>query len=197
MATLAKQILTPDEVWALVRNCGRGQFALRDRAMILVLWRTGVRVHELCAIRTFDVDIKDRIVTLQTTKGGKIRTIPLDDIACDALEQWIARRKAMGIRVHALFCTRTGKSVHPQYLRNRLPKIAKRAGIAKRVHPHAFRHTFAIELDRARVPLAVVSELLGHAHASTTSVYLTRHGSEQARLAITARHRASLAPDRR
>jgi len=194
---LEKPILTQDEVWALVRACGRGRFAHRDRAMIITMWRTGARVHELVSIRTYDVDLKARRLTLQTTKGDRVRTIPLDNIVIEALQTWIDVRKTLGIRVRALFCTRTGKPVHPQFLRNRLPRLAARAGIAKRVHPHAFRHTFAVELDRSRVPLAVVSELLGHSHASTTSVYLTRHGSDQASRAIQARYTASLVQGRK
>jgi site-specific recombinase XerD len=79
-------------------------------------------------------------------------------------------RKQLGLRNGPLFCKLDGGPVHPQYVRNLLHRLADKVGIDKRVHPHGFRHTFAVELKRAGTPTSTICKLLGHSSTAVTAL---------------------------
>jgi integrase/recombinase XerD len=93
------------------------------------------------------------------------------------LQDYLGRRRAWS---DYLFCTRTGAPLDTSYVRAMLPRLAKKAGVQRRVHAHIFRHTFAVELAREGVPMPLIQRLLGHASLATTSVYLSSLAPEEA-----------------
>lgn len=165
--------LTAAECRALLRHCGRGLTGIRNRAIIAVLWRAGLRASEALSIAPKDVDVRASTIRILKGKGGKARTVGLDPEALEFIERWSTERHRRGFpRKAPLFCTLNGRPLGTAYLRRLLPRLATRAGIEKRVHPHGLRHTFARELSDSRVPLRTIQGALGHEHAHTTSTYL-------------------------
>ncbi len=112
-------------------------------------------------------------------KGDKATTRGFHPSAIDALARWLYVRRQLGGR-GPLFCTLQGGPLSGQYVRNLLHRLGGRAGIDKRVHPHGVRHTFAWELERARVPITVISALLGHSSIAVTARYLNHLSKNQA-----------------
>ena len=170
------EVLTPAEVGRLMRVVGRGASAPRNRALIVVMWRGGLRVAEALAIAPRDIDLARGTIRVRHGKGDVARTVALDPDACDELDTWRRLRVStlgpLRKRGTPFFCTLTGGPMRTSYVRQLLPRLARRAGVAKRVHAHALRHTFAVELARERVPLHVISAALGHANVATTSRYI-------------------------
>jgi site-specific recombinase XerD len=88
------------------------------------------------------------------------------------IQRWIDMRRKEGIRTGPLFCTLAGEQIYPQYVRLLLGRLAAKAGIEKRVHPHGFRHTHAVELVREGQPVNVISKQLGHSSSAVTARYI-------------------------
>jgi site-specific recombinase XerD len=89
------------------------------------------------------------------------------------VSRWIETRHSLGIDGHApLFCTLHGRPLQPSYVRTVLPRLARKAGIEKRVHPHGLRHTHAFELMMEGVPVPIIQRQLGHGSLATTQRYL-------------------------
>jgi site-specific recombinase XerD len=86
----------------------------------------------------------------------------------------------VGRRDCPIFCTLRGNELNQSYVRHLLPRLARRAGIEKRVHAHALRHSFAVELEREGAPLSTIRDLLGHSSAAVTDRYLRRVGASHA-----------------
>ena len=106
-------------------------------------------------------------------KGDRARAIGLDPTAFAVIARWMDARRHLGIDGWApLVCTLRGKRLWPSYVRALLPRLARKAGIEKRVHAHGLRHTHAAELVRERVPVNLIQKQLGHANLSVTSCYL-------------------------
>jgi site-specific recombinase XerD len=168
-------VLSVDEVRRLVRACSRRTTTGRRAAALLMLgWSTGLRISEALALRLEDVDQERGLVQVLNGKGGKRRTVPIGDDAVAVLERWLDHRRSLGVGARApIFCTRTGTAMDPSAIRRMLPKLAARAGIAKRIHFHALRHTMASELAHAPgVSLVDVQQQLGHASLNSTQHYL-------------------------
>jgi site-specific recombinase XerD len=168
------EILTGDEVKALLGACStRAPTGVRNRALIATMYRGGLRISEALALRPKDLDRQAGTVRVLQGKGGKSRTVGFDPAAFGLIERWLDRRAELRINGrHRLFCTLDGKPLDPSYVRHLLPRLASKAGIEKRVHPHALRHTHAAELAREGVPLNVIQAQLGHSNVATTSRYL-------------------------
>ncbi len=189
------EILTVDECRALIRHCGRGETSFRNRAIIAVLWRAGLRVSECLDLRPKDVEIKTGAVRVLHGKGDRARTVGLDVDAMTHVERWLEKRRELGLpRSARLFCTLQGGRLWGTYIRQLLPRLARRAGIDKRVHAHAFRHTFAVELSNENRPLHVIQALLGHEDLTTTSGYLKHLGPREALDVIRSRPRWESVP---
>jgi site-specific recombinase XerD len=172
--TYPPEILTSDEVRSLIRACSdRAPTGVRNRALITVLYRGGLRLGEALALRTKDVDPDQGTVTVLHGKGDRRRTVGLDPGAMAIVMRWVDRRKTRRLsRSAPLFCTLRGGPLNPSYVRTLFPRIATRAGIDKRVHPHGLRHTHAYELMMEGVPVPIIQRQLGHASLATTSRYL-------------------------
>jgi integrase/recombinase XerC len=167
-------VLCPDEVNALIAACaGDCYIAVRNRALIAVLYRSGLRIAEALALYPKDVDPERSSIRVLRGKGGKSRTVGIDAGGLAMLTPWLERRARMGFDgVHPLFCSAWGQPLTTGYVRRMLPCLARRAGIAKRVHAHGLRHTHAAELREEGVDIGVISKQLGHTDISTTARYL-------------------------
>ena len=148
------EVLTTGEVAAIIGRCSpKAPTGIRNRAMLWLLYRSGLRVSEIVALRASDVDLRRHTVRVLHGKGDKATTRGFHPSATDALARWTDTRKVMGIKNGTLFCTLAGGPLHPQYVRNLLHRLGARAGVDKRVHPHGLRHTYAVELEKAGVPV--------------------------------------------
>jgi len=175
------ELLTPDEVAALLGQCShRAPTGIRNRALLTLLYRSGLRISEALALRPSDIDLKRNSIRVLHGKGDKATTRGFHPSATDALARWLDARKGLGLKNGPLFCTLGGGPLHPQYTRNLLKRLAGHAGIEKRVHPHGLRHTFAFELEQSGMPVTQVSKLLGHSSIAVTARYLDHLSNDQA-----------------
>jgi integrase/recombinase XerD len=164
--------LTPGEVQALLGACShRSASGIRNRALITLLYRSGLRITELLALRPSDVNLDKHSIRLAHTKSGEAQTRGFHPSADDALMRWYDCRQGVG-RDSRLFCTLVGGRLSADYVRGMLHRLARQAGIDKRVAPHQLRHTFAMELEQAGTPVTVTSKLLGHKSIAVTAAYL-------------------------
>lgn len=156
-----------------MRCCSkRAPTGIRNRALITVLWRCGLRLGEALALRPKDIDLASGTLVVQHGKGDKRRVGALDAGTAAVLERWLDARKKHKINGSApIFCTLDGESVQQSYVRHLLPRLDKR------VHAHALRHSFAVELEREGAPISTIRDLLGHSSAAMTDRYLRRAGA--------------------
>jgi site-specific recombinase XerD len=187
--TFPAEILTRAEVRALLKACsGRAPTGIRNRALVALLYRTGLRIAEALALMPKDLDPTVGTVTVLRGKGGRRRTVGMDPEAFALVERWLDRRSALRIDGRRpVFCTLAAEGLQTSYVRALLPRLAARAGIQKRVHPHGLRHTCAAELMAEGVPLNVIQVLLGHSNAATTGRYLQHIAPENAITAARSR----------
>ena len=169
--------LTTDQVAALleVAGLGDGPFALRDRALLEVLYGSGARISEATGLDIDDVELREGAESvLLRGKGRKERVVPLGGYAKAALEAYVVRGRpvlaAKGKGTPALFLNARGGRLSRQSGWTILKAAAERAGIAD-VSPHTMRHSFATHLLRGGADIRVVQELLGHASVTTTQIY--------------------------
>ncbi len=172
--TFPAEVLTPGEVRAMLAECSEtSSYGIRHKALITLLYRTGLRLGEALALELKDADLPTGSVTVLHGKGDRRRTVGIDPGAVRVVEAWIERRRLIGIAESApLFCTLRGAPMMPSLVRTMLPRLARRAGIAKRVHPHGLRHTHAYELMMEGVPMGIIQNQLGHVSLATTNTYL-------------------------
>lgn len=179
---LDADLLTRADAEKLIATCSRrAPTGKRNAALLAVAWRCGLRVGELVALAVKDVDLAEGRIVVQRGKGGKRRIVGLDAGTSALIERWLQARHKLGIRPSApLFCTLKGTAVDTSYLRHLTKRLATKACIEGRVHPHALRHRFAADLVAEGAPITTVRDLLGHSSAATTSIYLSRIGASEA-----------------
>jgi integrase/recombinase XerD len=169
------QVMSREEVEALLRVPNmRAPTGIRNRAMLELMYRCGLRVGELCGLHLRDVDWAAGQLHLRAsiTKGGREAYAYLEAQSEAVLQTWVAVRREYAARKPHLFTTLQGGPVTTDYLRKMFKRYARRAGIERRVHPHMLRHTYATELLREGFNLIEVQHLLRHSDVRTTSVYL-------------------------
>jgi site-specific recombinase XerD len=166
--------LTQDEARAIFNACSkRAPTGIRNRALLVALYRGGLRISEALAVLPKDVNAEAGTVRVLRGKGKKPRLVGLDPGAWAVIQIWLERRSQLGISARSpLFCTLKGEPMKTAYVRALLPRLARRAGLQRRVHAHAFRHSFAFELVNESTPLHVVQAALGHANVAVTSRYI-------------------------
>ena len=145
----------------------------RDRALLEMLYASGLRVSELAQLNLEQVDLDTNEIRVWG-KGSKERVVLMGEPAASALSAYLSqdRPELLGKkRSSALFLNRDGERLSQRGVQRMLEKYAKLAGIGKRVHPHVLRHTFATHLLDGGADLRVVQELLGHADLSSTQIY--------------------------
>lgn len=145
---------------------------LRDKAMLEVMYSSGLRVSELINLKKENVNFIQKIIKV-TGKGNKQRSVPIGDFAMDYLAQYLSK-----IRFNSkmrdskyIFLNKNGQRISRQYFFTRLKYYADKAGIYKSISPHTLRHCFATHLLEAGADLRLVQEMLGHSKIETTQIY--------------------------
>ena len=163
--------LDVDQMARLLEIPGDDAVTRRDRAMLELLYSSGLRLAELVALNPADIDPAEAIVRV-TGKGQKTRLVPVGRKARGALAEWASSRSELALPTEsALFVGTRGRRISPRVVQQRVRHWARRAGLPKRVYPHLFRHSFATHLLESSGDLRGVQELLGHADISTTQIY--------------------------
>lgn len=163
--------LDADRMARLLEIPGDGPLVDRDRAMLELLYSSGLRLAELVDLDCGDIDVQDATARV-TGKGNKERVVPVGRKALAALRTWqVSRTQLAAQDEDALFVSQRGTRISPRAVQARVTHWAKRQGIDSNVYPHLFRHSFATHLLESSHDLRGVQELLGHANISTTQVY--------------------------
>lgn len=160
----------PEGAGAAAEGPQAGDRAIRDRALVELLYGAGLRVGELVALDVRDVDSHRGEVRVWG-KGGKERIVPLPSGAKEALAAWLARRQRPGVLAEPLFVSRRGRRLGERDVRRLLLARARDGGVADHVCPHRLRHSYATHLLEMGADLREIQELLGHASLSTTQKY--------------------------
>jgi integrase/recombinase XerC len=162
------EVLDVDEAAALVEVTADDPLALRDRAMLELLYSSGVRVSELCGVRWRDLDVEQGLLRV-TGKGRKTRIVPVGRMALDAVS---ALRDAQPAgEDDPILRGRGDRSLTPGAVRAAIKRRARSQGVWRRVYPHLMRHSCASHLLESSGNLRAVQELLGHADIGTTQIY--------------------------
>ena len=177
--------LSPQEVEVLLSAPGESDShkVLRDRALLELLYASGMRVSEIVSLQMSDVDGDGRHVRVRSSDGKKTREIPITGRAADALVEYAERGRpafAKGSDTPAFFLNPRGTQLTRQGLWLIIKKYVEAAGIQAEVTPHTLRHSFATHLLDRGADLKNVQELLGHSNISTTQIY-TQLAGEKAR----------------
>jgi integrase/recombinase XerC len=163
--------LDADRMARLLNITGDGAVVDRDRAILELLYSSGLRLAELVDLNLGDIDMQDATVRV-TGKGNKDRIVPVGRHALKALRQWaITRGDLANADENALFVSNRGTRISRRSVQARVKHWAKQQGIDTNVYPHLFRHSFATHVLESSHDLRGVQELLGHANISTTQVY--------------------------
>ena len=145
--------------------------ALRDQAMAELFYSSGLRLAELAAVNTGDIDPHSKLLTV-TGKGNKTRTVPVGAVALHAIERWLQVRPSSADNPgDALFTSGPGRRISVRNIQARLKLQGRKTGMQQDVHPHMLRHSFASHMLESSGDLRAVQELLGHANISTTQIY--------------------------
>lgn len=173
-ARLLPQTLSTEEIDCLLDVKGTSPLAIRNKAMLELMYATGLRVTELVTLHVSDVHLLMGFVRCMG-KGSKERIIPLGDMAKSALEDYLNGARDELIKKNrsetALFVNHHGKPLSRQGFWKILKKLALDAGLTKEITPHTLRHSFATHLLENGADLRSVQEMLGHADISTTQIY--------------------------
>jgi integrase/recombinase XerC len=165
------EALDPDQMSRLLEIPAGDSFVLRDRAIMELLYSSGLRLAELVGLDENHLDLKTGMVRV-LGKGNKEREVPVGSVAVEVLTKWLRERAALAKpEEKALFVGRGGKRLGPRAVQTRVAYWAQRQGLSMHVYPHLFRHSFATHLLESSRELRGVQELLGHADISTTQVY--------------------------
>lgn len=163
-----------EEVIRVLRAAGDGLYGLRLRALVVMLWRSGLRISEALALAESDLDAQRGSVLVRQGKGGKRREVGMDAWAWDQVRPW--RDARTQLPVGTFFCVILGPTAGRPWssaaARHDLARTARNAGVRRRFAPHQLRHAHAVEMAREGVPLNVIQRQLGHVNLGVTSVYL-------------------------
>lgn len=162
--------LSPDEAARLVEIAAEDKSARRDRALLELLYSSGLRLGELCGLDLEDLP-GDGTVRV-TGKGGKVRVVPIGAAAQAAMEQWLPDRMQWARPGEAaVFLSSRGRRLGGREVQRVVARRARAQGITQPVHPHMLRHSFASHVLESSGDLRAVQEMLGHASIATTQVY--------------------------
>ncbi|GAB4514522.1 MAG: tyrosine recombinase XerC [Sulfuricaulis sp.] len=163
--------LTADQAARLVTLEAHDPLAARDRALLELLYSSGLRLSELVNLNISELDLSAGSVRV-TGKGRKVRDVPVGVKAREALRDWfVVRTQFAGADEPAVFVTRNGKRLGGRAVQARLRWRARQQGMEVPVHPHMLRHSFASHVLESSGDLRAVQEMLGHANISTTQIY--------------------------
>jgi site-specific recombinase XerD len=165
---------TVDEIVAVMRQAAHTRHGHRLNALIVVLWRAGLRIHEALSLTETDLDQRRGSILVRHGKNDRRREVGMDAWAWSAIEPWIADR--VQLPVGPLFCVidgpTRGRAWSASSARIELHHLALKAGVRRRFAPHQLRHAHAVELLHEGIALPLIQRQLGHSHLSTTGTYL-------------------------
>ena len=180
-----------EEIVAVMREAGHRPHGLRLRALIVVLWRAGLRIGEATSVAESDCEPARGSILIRRGKGGRRREVGMDEWGWVQLRPWLELRRTLPIG--PLFCVISGPTAGGPWstgaARTRLSLLAARAGVRRRFAPHQLRHAHAVEMAREGLPLNVIQRQLGHANLGVTSIYL--QGIDTAEIIETVHARRS------
>ena len=164
--------LDVDEMNQLLNMQGEGLVFLRDKAMLEMLYSSGLRLAELVSLNIESIDYSENLVRV-VGKGNKTRVLPVGKQALNALKEWLAVRSdwLKSTEEPAIFVSNRGTRISHRNVQQRVKYWAKKQGINHDLHPHQFRHSFASHMLESSSDLRAVQELLGHADISSTQIY--------------------------
>jgi site-specific recombinase XerD len=177
-----------EEIVAVMRHAGDGLHGARLRALIVLLWRAGLRINEALTVTEPDLEPRAGSVLVRHGKGGRRREVGMDPWGWEHLRPWLDVR--MGMPVGPLLCVVDGTRGRPwasDAARAQLRRFAAKAGVRRRFAPHQLRHADAVELAHEGVPLNVIQRQLGHTNLGVTSIYL--QGIDNAEIVATVHAR--------
>lgn len=182
-------ILTPDEVRALISaTSSRSATGRRNRALIVALYRGGLRLAEALTLMPSEVDLDEGLLQISGRSVTSRRTVGLDPQARGVIVAWAEDRQDLGLRDdQPFFSTLRGEPIKDAYVRALLPRLAASAGITKRVHASGLRASHALELAAEGFPLRVVQEHLGIESLAAAQRYLERYRPVDAVRALQTR----------
>jgi integrase/recombinase XerC len=164
-------LLDVDQIQQLLIENDQDVLAVRDRALMELIYSSGLRLAEVSSLNVTDIDVADNTVRV-TGKGSKTRVVPVGRQALEAIRLWRQQRAELTAADEpALFVGRHGRRLSHRAIQSRLSRMAGRQGLASHVHPHMLRHSFASHLLESSGDLRAVQELLGHADIATTQIY--------------------------
>jgi len=177
------------EIVALMNACPDTVSGRRLRALIIVLWRSGLRISEALALRETDLNPREHSIIVREGKGGKRRLVGMCDLGWHQLEPWLQERQQLpvGTVFPVVLGASTGRQWSASGARTALRKVAKRSGVRRRIHFHGLRHAHASELWREKVDLYTIMQQLGHSDPRVTVTYLKGITNLEAVEAIAAR----------
>jgi site-specific recombinase XerD len=186
------QAFNDDDFVTLMTGCSRtSNTGARDRAVMCVMYRSGVRISEALSLQISDLRPDEHAILVRRGKGGKSRTAYMDDYGWEHLNVWLERRgKLVDETSGWVFCTIAqptpgGRLGSPQ-VRTMMKRKGQQAGLKRRCNPHALRHGFAVGLLKSNSTIAEICELMGHSNMATTSIYL-RHVDPTSKVAAVGR----------
>jgi len=163
--------LDADQVSHLLDFEANTPLEIRDRAIMELLYSSGLRLGEVVSLDLTDIDMDDACVRV-TGKGSKTRIVPVGRFAREAIQRWMKHRQCMVQEDElALFISQRGTRLSGRSIQQRLRQCGVKQGLDTRLHPHKLRHSFASHMLESSSNLRAVQELLGHADISTTQIY--------------------------
>ncbi len=163
--------LDVDQAAQFVEVKGDDFIAYRDRALLELLYSSGLRLAEIVSVNLTDIDLREAMITI-TGKGNKTRSVPVGSAAIKAINEWLAQRHLFAIPEElALFITQRGSRISHRAVQMRLQQLSLEQGMDNPVHPHMLRHSFASHMLESSGDLRLVQEMLGHANIATTQIY--------------------------
>lgn len=173
---LPRTILTAKEVKKLLDAAAKDPSprGLRDRAILELLYATGLRATELANLTPWDVNFEEKTLRIDQGKGRKDRNVPLTAAACEAIEEYLECGRPELVRsksIPYLFLANEGGWLHRAVLSKIIARYAKKVGIRKAVTAHTFRHSVATHLLKGRADIRHIQKLLGHHSLRTTERY--------------------------
>ncbi|MGC6405465.1 tyrosine recombinase XerC [Bisgaard Taxon 45] len=159
-----------EQVQKLLNNDSKEPIDLRDRAMLELLYSSGLRLSELQRLNLNSINTRVREVRV-IGKGNKERIVPFGRYASQAIQQWLKVRLLFNPKDDALFVSQLGNRLTHRAIQQRLEVWGIRQGLSSHLNPHKLRHSFATHMLEASSDLRAVQELLGHSNLSTTQIY--------------------------
>ena len=168
-------VLTIEEVGLLLDAVeGDDPLALRNKAMLELIYASGLRVSELCELKISNLHLSDKLIQVMG-KGSKERIIPINDYAAKVLRNYLINARSLLLKAGSdsnyVFLNKFGSHISRVGFFKILKELSSKCGIKKEVSPHTLRHSFATHLLEAGVDLRLIQEMLGHEDISTTQIY--------------------------